>query len=104
MEVVEVRGNLISLRNIGIIPVLRTGDGIGLADTLGLFQGLVGPDAGIEIGGLLLEVVHRNIEELEGGAAAEEDDFVGIRDIEKFPPEGTALVHCFIPFLSAVGN
>ena len=104
MQIVKVGRDLESLRDIGVVLVLGAGDGVGVADALGLLEGLVGPDARIQVGGLLLQVVHRHIEELQGGAAAQEDDFVGVGDMEKFLPEGAGPVHHGIPLLGAVGN
>ena len=104
VEVVEVRGNLESLRDIGVVLVLGAGDGIGVPDALGFLEGLAGPHAGVQVGGLLLQEVHRDIEELEGGAAAEEDDLVRVGNMEEFLPQGAALIHHGVPLLRAVGD
>ncbi len=104
MQIVKVGRDLESLRDIGVVLVLGAGDGVGVADALGLLEGLVGPDARVQVGGLLLQVVHRHIEELQGGAAAQEDDLMGVGNMEKFLPEGAGPVHHGIPLLGAVGN
>ena len=104
MQVVDVGRDLVTLRDVGVVLVLGAGDGIGLTDALGLLERLVGPYAGIEVGSLVLQVVHGYIEELEAGAAAEEDDLMGVRNIEKFLPECAALVHGLFPFFRTVGD
>ena len=104
VEIVYVGRDLVSLGDVGVVLVLGTCEGVGLADALGLLEGLVGPYARIEVSGLLLKEVHGHVEEFEAGAAAEEYDLVGIGNIEKFLPEGTALVHRGLPLLGAVRN
>ena len=104
MEIVEVGRDFVTLRDVGVVLVLGAGDGVGFTDALGLLEGLVCPDAGIQVGRLVLEIVHGDIQELEAGAAAEEDDFVRIRDVEEFLPECAALVHGLFPFFGAVGD
>ena len=104
VEIVQVGRDFESLGDVGVVLVLGAGDGIGLADALGLYEGFVGPDAGVQIGGLLLQVVHGYIEELQGGTAAEEHDFVGVRNVEKFLPQGAAFIHHGVPLLGAVAD
>jgi len=29
---------------------------------------------------------------------------MGVRNVEKFPPQSTALIHCLVPLLGTVGN
>ncbi len=62
------------------------------------------PYAGVKVCGLLLKVVHCHIEELQGGSAAKEHHFMGVRDVEEFLPQGAGLVHYGVPFLGAVGD
>jgi len=104
VEVIQVGRNIESLGDIGVVLVLGAGDGVGVAEALGLLEGLAGPNAGVQVGGLLLQEVHRDIEELEGGAAAEEDDLVRIGNMEELLPQGAALIHHGVPLLRAVGD
>ena len=104
VEVVQIGRNLKALGDIAVVLVLGAGDGIGFADSLGLHQGLVGPDAGIQVGGLLLQVIHGHIKELKGGASAQEHHLVGVRNVQEFFPQGAALVHHGIPLFGAVAD
>ena len=104
VQVIEVCGNLKALGNVAVVLVLGAGDGVGIADALGLHESLVGPYAGIQVGGLLLQIVHGHIEELQGGAAAQEYNLVGVRNVEEFLPQGTAFVHDGVPLLGTVGD
>ena len=104
VQVVQVCGDLEALGNIGIVLVLGAGDGIGLANTLGLYEGLVGPYAGVQVGRFLLQVIHGHVQELQRCAAAQEHDLVRVRDVEEFLPQGAALVHYGIPLLGAVAD
>ena len=65
MEIIQICGNLIPLGDIGVVLVLGAGDCIGIAYSLGLYQSLVGPYAGVQICGLVLKVIHCDIEELQ---------------------------------------
>ncbi len=104
VEVVQVCRDFESLGNIGVILVLGAGDGIGLANSLGLYEGLVRPDAGVQIGGFLLQVIHGHIQELQGCAAAQEHHLMGVRNMEELLPQGAALVHDGIPLFGAVAD
>ncbi len=104
VEVVQVCGNLKSLGNIAVVLVLGAGDGIGLSDALGLYEGLVSPYTGVQISGLLLQIIHGHIEELQGSTASQEHDLVGFRDVQEFLPQGAAFIHNGVPLLGAVGN
>ena len=104
MEIVQICGNLKSLGNIAVVLVLGAGNGISLSDALGLYQGLVGPNAGVQVGGLLLQIIHGHIEELQGSTASQEHDLVGFRDVQEFLPQGAAFIHNGVPLLGAVGN
>ena len=102
MQVIKVGRDLDALGDVAVVLVLGTGDGIGLAEALGLLEGFVRPDSGIEVSRLLLEEVHRDIEEFEAGAAAEEEHFVPFGNIEELLPESPAFVHCGFPLFGAV--
>ena len=104
VEIVKVRRNLIALRDIGIVLVRGARHGKGVAQALGFLEGLLGPDAGLQVTRLVLQEVHGSHQELQAGAAAQEDDFIALRDTEELLPECTALVHRFVPALGAVGN
>ena len=99
VEIVDIGRDLVSLRDIRVIPVLRAGKSIGFSEALGLLESLVSPDTGIEIRGLVLEIIHSDIKELETCAAAQEHDLIAFRNIKKFFPQGAALVHNGIPLL-----
>ena len=86
MEIVDIGRDLVSLRDIRVIPVLRAGKRIGFSEALGLLESLVSPDTGIEIRGLVLEIIHSDIKELETCAAAQEHDLIAFRNIKKFFP------------------
>ena len=104
MEIIQICGNLIPLGDIGVVLVLGAGDSIGIAYSLGLYQSLVGPHAGIQVSRLVLKVIHCDIEELQGSTAAQKYNLVGIRDVQEFLPEGAGFIHHGVPFLCAVGN
>ena len=99
MEIIQVCRDLEALRDISIVLILGTGDRIRLTEALGLLERLAGPDARIKIGGLVLQEIHRHIEELKAGAASKEDDFVAFGNVQQFAPKGAALIHHALPFL-----
>ena len=102
VEVIHVRRDGISFRDIGIILVFRAGKGIRLTQALGLFEGLVSPHTGIKVGGFVLQEIHGHIEELHGCAAAEEDHLMRVGDVQQLFPQGTAFIHHFAPLRAAV--
>ena len=104
MEIVDVRRNLVSLRNVRVVLVGRACESVSLADSLGLLEGFLRPDTCLKIGGLLLKVVHSHIEELQRRTASEEHDLVCLGNIQKLSPECAALVHSRVPLLCAVGD
>ena len=104
MEIVQILRDLIALRDIVVILVSGAGHGKSLAETLGLLEGFLGPDTGLEITGLVLQEIHGNIKELEAGAAAQEDDLVAFGNVQDLFPERATFVHRFIPALGAVGD
>ena len=104
MEIVDIGRNFEALRDIGVVLVLRACDSIRLADSLSLFEGFVSPYSCVQVGSLLLKVVHGNIKELKRCASTEEYDFMGVGNIEKFLPKSAAFIHYFVPFFSAVGD
>ena len=103
-QIEEFFHGLITRKDIGIVLIRGAGDRIGFAVGLGLLEGLLGPDAGLQVRSLLLEEVHRHIEKLQRGAAAEEDDFIIIRNREQLLPERAAFVHYGIPLFGTVRN
>ena len=102
VEVVEVGRDLIAFRDVAVGLVGRGGDADGIADALGFLERLLGPDTRLQVAGLVLEEVHRHIEELERSAAAEEDHFIVVGNVEELFPECAALVHRLLPFLRTV--
>ena len=86
VEVVEIGGDFVSLGDIGVVLVLAAGDRIGVSQSLGFLESLVRPYARIEVCGLLLEVVHRHIKELEACAATEEYGLVIIGNVQDLSP------------------
>ena len=81
VAVVVVPLNPVDLRNEGVAVVLGGGDDIHRQVLLGLLDGLVGPDAGVDVGRLpqLLQV-HGNHGELGAGSALQEEDGVVVRN------------------------
>ena len=104
MQVVKIRGDFESLGDIAVVLVLGAGDCIGIAQALGLLEGLVRPHAGIEICSFFLKVVHCYIQELHAGSAAEEHGFIFIGNVQDLAPKGTGLIHGLFPLLGAVRN
>ena len=64
----------------------------------------MGPYACVQVSGLLLQEVHRYIEESHTGAAAQEYYLIIVGYIKQLFPESAAFVHHSIPLLGAVGN
>ena len=64
VEVVEIRGDFISLGNVSVVFVFAACDSVCLTQALGLLESLMGPHTGIEVCSLLLKIVHCHIEEL----------------------------------------
>ena len=102
MEIVEIRRNHVSLRDVRIVLVGRACDGVCLAETLSLLESLVGPHAGVKIGGLVLQEIHCHIKELETCSTTEEHYLVGVRNIEELFPVRPDFIHHFAPLLRAV--
>ena len=102
MEIVNVRRNFVSLRDIRVILVCRRCERISIAKSLGLLESLVGPYASIKICSLVLQEVHGYIKELKAGTAAEENHLMSIRDVEQFLPIRANLIHDLTPFFRPV--
>ena len=102
VEVVEVFRDLVALRDVAVGLVGRGSDADRVADALGFLERLLGPDTRLQVARLVLEEVHRDIEELERCAAAQEDHLVVVGDVEELLPECAALIHGLLPFLRTV--
>ena len=102
MEIVEIRRNHVSLRDVRIVLVGRAGNGVCLAESLSLLESLVSPYTGVKIGGLVLEEIHCHIKELKACSTTEEHYLVGVRNIEELFPVRPDFIHHFAPLLRAV--
>ena len=103
VEIVHVFRNHISLGNVGVVLVRRASESVCLSDALGLLECLVSPYSGIEIGCLVLQEIHCDIEELKARSASEEHHFMGIRNVKELFPVGADFVHHLSPLFGTVG-
>ena len=87
MEIVEVGRDGEAFGNVGEIAVLGRRDDLDLAVTPGLLDGFLGPDARIDIAGLLAEEVGGDLVEKGAGAAAQVENLVVVGDGEQLAEE-----------------
>ena len=104
VEVVGIQRDGVSLRDVGVGLLFGRGDDVDLTEQLGFLGGLLGPDAGLEVGGLGLHEVGGHSEELCAGTTTEEENFVLLRDVEEVAPQLTGLSHDALPTRGAVRN
>ena len=104
VEVVGVGGDGVALGDVGVGLVLAVGDDVDGAEEFGFLGGLFGPDAGLEVGGFLVEEVGGDGHELGAGAATEEEDLVFGGDAEEVAPELAGVGHEFLPAGGAVAD
>ena len=83
--------------------IKNTADAIlDFAEELGFFYGLRCPYAGVEIGGLGVEEVHRSHGELQACASSEEKYAVALGHLKKFLDKSNSLVYYCLKLLAAV--
>ena len=104
VEIVGIGGDFILLRDEGVVGIGRRGYLYDFAEELGLLQGLLGPNAGVEVGGFLLQEVVRNHAELQAGAATHEEHGVTLGDVEQFLEKGLGFVHHSLKLFGAVAD
>ncbi len=102
VEVVGVGGDGPTLRDVAVGLVFGGGDDHGLAEVLSLFGGLLGPDAGLEVGSFLVEEVGGDIHEAGAGTTTEEEDFVLSGDVQQVTPQLAGFFHGALPTRGAV--
>ena len=84
VEVIGVGGHGEILGEIGVVRGFRGGNFHNFTEKFGLFEGLLCPSAGVEIGSFVFEEVIGDVAELGGGSATEEDHTVIGRELEQF--------------------
>ena len=104
VEVVQVTRNGESLGNIGEVAVLRRGENLHLAVALRLLDGLLRPDARVDVAGLLAQEVGGNLIEHRAGTAADVENLVVVRNVEQFAEERIGLRHHSVEILRTVRN
>ena len=104
MEVIGVGGHGEILGEIGVVRGFRGGNFHNFTEKFGLFEGLLCPSAGVEIGGFAFEEVIGDVAELGGGSATEEDHTVIGRELEQFGDERAGFVDHGLEIGTAVAD
>ena len=92
VEVVHIGRHGETFGEVGVVRLFRGSDFDDFAEEFGFFEGVFRPSAGVEISGFALKEVIRNVAELRGGSAAEEDDTVVFGQLQQLGHEGTGFV------------
>ena len=99
VQVVQIRGNGETLRNVGEVAVLGRSHHLDLAVAFGLLDGFLGPYARIHVTRLPAEEVGRHLVEEGAGAAPQIDDPVVVGNGQQFAEEPVGLLHHGIELL-----
>ena len=102
VEVVHIVGDDEALRNIVIGSVSRRSHLYHLSELLGLLDGFLGPDAGVQVGSLLVQEVHGSHAELQAGTAAQEQHAVALGHAQNLLEQSLSLVNHSLKILVAV--
>ena len=102
IEVVDIRRYVKALGDVCEVAILRRSYDLHLAVILCLLDGLLAPYAGIDISGLGLEEIGRDVEELGAGAAADKIYAVVVGDVEQLLEQALGLLQYALELLCAV--
>ena len=104
VEIIRIGGDVVVFGNEGVVSVGGRCHFYHFAEELSLFEGFLGPYAGVEICGFLFEEVEGHHAELRAGTAAEEEHGIAFGYAEEFFEEVLRLVDDSLEFFGTVAD